>query len=93
MDKHSSAPRCQSCGMPLAEGLFGTEADGKPSADYCKYCYAAGAFTLPDLKLPDAIRASVKYMRDHLKMDEEQAEVMSNAVIPSLKRWRNSKSI
>ena len=38
---------CQSCGMPMGQGdgLYGTEADGGKSADYCKYCYDKGAFT------------------------------------------------
>ncbi len=40
---------CQSCGMPLdrAEDM-GTEADGAPSGEYCRYCYQAGAFTAPE---------------------------------------------
>lgn len=81
--------RCQSCAMPLTEEFYGTEADGRKTQDYCKYCYQNGAFTMPDLKLQDAIRMSVEYMRETMKMEEEQAEVMANAVIPSLKRWRS----
>ena len=40
--------RCDSCGMPLHDDTCGTEADGSPSATYCKICYVKGAFTLPD---------------------------------------------
>ena len=40
--------RCDSCGMPLHDDTRGTEADGSPSATYCKTCYSKGAFTLPD---------------------------------------------
>ena len=40
--------RCESCGMPLHDDTRGAEADGSPSATYCKTCYAKGAFTLPD---------------------------------------------
>ena len=38
---------CQSCGMPMGDTdeLYGTEADGSKSTDYCSYCYADGAFT------------------------------------------------
>ena len=37
---------CQSCMMPLnAPEDFGTEKDGSPSADYCKFCYVNGEFT------------------------------------------------
>jgi hypothetical protein len=83
--------RCQSCGMPLGAGFYGTEADGKENHEYCKYCYEKGAFTMPGLTVAEAVKASVDYMVHNLKMEEEQAEVMSHAVIPSLKRWRNSK--
>lgn len=39
---------CQSCGMPMGQtdALYGTEADGSKSGDYCHYCYAEGAFTV-----------------------------------------------
>ncbi len=40
--------RCSSCGIPLSPETNGTEADGSPSATYCKTCYVKGAFTLPD---------------------------------------------
>lgn len=84
--------RCQSCGMPLgAPGGYGTEADGSENHEYCKFCYQNGAFTMPDLDLEGAVKASVDYMVHSMKMEEEQAEVMSRAVIPSLKRWRNGK--
>jgi hypothetical protein len=35
------------------------------------------------------IKKSVRHMMDKLKFEEERAEVMANAVIPSLKRWRS----
>ena len=35
---------CQSCGMPLTDGLFGTNADGSKNEDYCIYCYKDGKF-------------------------------------------------
>lgn len=36
---------CQSCGMPLTDNIFGTEADGTANEDYCIYCYKEGMFT------------------------------------------------
>ena len=38
---------CQCCGMPMGETdeLYGTNADGSKSEDYCKYCFEKGAFT------------------------------------------------
>lgn len=36
---------CQSCGMPLTEEIYGTNADGSKNHEYCIYCYKDGAFT------------------------------------------------
>ncbi|HET6990765.1 MAG TPA: zinc ribbon domain-containing protein [Bacteroidia bacterium] len=45
---------CQSCSMPLDnKELLGTEKDGSPSNEYCKYCYVNGAFVNPDMKLDE----------------------------------------
>ena len=42
------APRqlvCQCCGMPLSEdGFISREPDGAFNEDYCRWCYADGAF-------------------------------------------------
>jgi hypothetical protein len=89
MGKHEKEARCQSCGMPLTPEFFGTNANGTPNADYCKFCYVNGAFVEPDLTLDAMIKKSVRQMMDELKFEEERAEVMANAVIPSLKRWRS----
>lgn len=75
--------------MPLSEGFYGSNADGSENDDYCKFCYQNGAFTEPDLTLEQMIKKSVDYMRrKDLKLEEEQAEVLANAMIPPLKRWR-----
>lgn len=37
---------CQCCGMPLNEdGVVSRETDGSYNDDYCKWCYANGAFS------------------------------------------------
>ena len=39
---------CQCCGMPLdAPEDMGSNADGSPNRDYCRWCYQRGAFTAP----------------------------------------------
>ena len=74
--------------MPLgAPGFYGTTADGSEQADYCKFCYQHGAFTQPDLTVAQMIESSVKFMTQNLKFDEVNARAMSEAVIPTLKRW------
>ncbi len=36
---------CQCCGMPLTEdGMISRETDGSFNEDYCRWCYADGAF-------------------------------------------------
>jgi hypothetical protein len=66
--------------------LWGTESDGTPSPDYCKYCYTDGQFTLPALTLAD--------MRSHIaaKMEEDNlpSDIVETAVarLPFLKRWK-----
>ena len=35
---------CQSCGMPLEDGICGHDADGAVNEDFCKWCYDGGQF-------------------------------------------------
>ncbi|MBI4142718.1 zinc ribbon domain-containing protein [Candidatus Uhrbacteria bacterium] len=79
--------RCQSCGMPLDEGWFGTEAGGRVSRSYCRYCYKDGAFTKPDCTLAQAIEASVGHMTRVLRIPEPEAKSRANETIPKLARW------
>lgn len=80
--------RCQSCAMPMSPALAGTEADGAPSADYCRYCYKSGRFLEPDLTLEAAIDKSIGLMTTNFGMPREKAEELSRKYIPPLKRWR-----
>ena len=79
--------RCQSCGMPLAHGFYGTEQDGSDNHEYCKFCYERGAFTSPDLTLQGMVDLSVLHMMKELQFPEETARQMSESIIPHLKRW------
>ena len=82
--------RCQSCGMPIegpAEN-FGTEADGTPSRDYCKFCYQNGNFTAPELTVNQMVKSSVDFMTANLGFSQEEATQLSNNVIRRLKRWQ-----
>lgn len=82
-------PRCQSCGMPLGTpGFYGTEKDGSENRDWCKFCYAGGAFTQPEQTLEGMIASSVDFMSAKLGYTKADAERMSRDVIPDLKRWR-----
>ncbi len=82
MDKY-----CQSCGMPLnEEKLLGTEKDGRPSEDYCIYCYENGSFKQPNLTLQEMIEICIPHMVAS-GMKEEESRSMMNSFLPNLKRW------
>ena len=81
---------CQSCGMPMGAGdeMYGTEADGTKSADYCQYCYEKGRFTF-DGSMDEMIEVCVGPMvQENKDMTEDQARQMMRGFFPSLKRWQ-----
>lgn len=80
--------RCQSCGMPLGDGFFGTNADGSFTKEYCKFCFQNGNFVDLTLTVEDMIKLSVKNMTDELGFDEEKAKTLAESFIPKLKRWK-----
>jgi nitrous oxide reductase accessory protein NosL len=79
--------RCQSCGMPLTEDLYGTNADGTLNSDYCMYCYADGNFTAPDMTMAEMVEQCIPYVVE-LGMTEEEARQVVEETLASLKRWQ-----
>lgn len=77
---------CQSCMMPLSEGLYGTEKDGSESEDYCKFCYQNGEFT-DDRTMEEMIDFCVPKTAEAKGISEEEARKMSEEFFPKLKRW------
>jgi hypothetical protein len=81
-DKHF----CQSCSMPMGTPeLFGTEKDGSKNSDYCKYCYADGAFINPNMTLDEMKGFMMKFMEKE-KLPEDIVGVAISR-LPFLKRW------
>lgn len=80
---------CQSCGMPMgAEELYGNEADGRKSVDYCNYCYKDGAFTFAG-SMAEMVEICIPPMVEaNHTMTTEQARQMMVQFLPSLKRWQ-----
>ena len=70
---------------------FGTERDGAPSQEYCKFCYVRGKFTMPDLTVVEMMELSIENMTKELQMSKSQAISLAQTVIPKLKRWANFK--
>lgn len=81
---------CQSCGMPMSEELYGTEADNKKNKEYCIYCYENGGFKQPDLTMEQMIEACVPFMAQK-GMKESEARSLMQSCLPNLKRWKKSK--
>ena len=80
---------CQSCGMPMGEGdeLYGTNADGSKSEDYCSYCFADGAFT-SDCSMDEMIEYCVPHVTEfNPAMSADEARAMMKDFFPKLKRW------
>jgi nitrous oxide reductase accessory protein NosL len=78
---------CQSCGMPLTEGLFGTNADSTLNEEYCKYCYVAGAFAMPDATMSEMIDVCIPFMVEQGFSAEDSRKAMEE-LLPTLKRWK-----
>lgn len=83
MDK----PICQSCGMPMSPEEFGTNKDGSPSSEYCKYCYQDGAFTKEET-LDEMIETCIPFMlQENPEVTEAQVREHLQGTLGTLKRW------
>lgn len=79
---------CQSCGIKLGSGFYGTNTDTTINSEYCKYCFYNGNFREPNLTLEEMIGRRVAEMKDELRIPEEKAVELANSTIPNLKRWK-----
>lgn len=83
---------CQSCGMPLTEGIYGTNADGSSNRDYCIYCHKDGSF-LQECTMEEMIEHCAQFIDEYNKhaekkiTKEEYIEQMKQ-FFPKLKRWK-----
>jgi len=81
-------PVCQSCGMPMQKTEdFGKNVDGSANAEYCRYCFQEGKFTV-EITQEQFIEKNVEIAKSKLGMSEADARAMANKIIPTLKRWR-----
>ena len=82
---------CQSCGMPLTDEIFGTNADGSKSEEYCIYCFKDGAFT-GDFTMEEMIDFCSQFVEQYNKdsgqnLTQEEYKAMLRQYYPNLKRW------
>ena len=91
--KTPNATLCQSCSMPLARAEdFGTDADGMPAREYCRYCFQAGGFTNPKMTMVEMIDL-LAGMSEKMNMTPAQARAMGQTVLPTLRRWRETRAV
>ena len=84
------APRqlyCQCCGMPLTEdGMISREPDGSFNEDYCKWCYADGAFVYAS---KDALLDFlIRHMPNPDGQPDEARRAMYDQHLSQLKHWK-----
>lgn len=88
MEQMNKVAICQSCGMPMpTEDLYGTEAGGEKTSEYCSYCYGNGTFVGSTDTLEAMIEVCVPFMVKE-GMPEEQARKILNEQLPQLRRWK-----
>ena len=76
--------------MGATTEMYGTNADGSKSGDYCKYCYENGAFTA-NVTMEEMIGICLPHMTAaNPGMSEEQARKMMREFFPMLKRWKQN---
>jgi hypothetical protein len=74
--------------MPLRkEDDRGTNSDGSRNRDYCCFCYASGQFTDEGITMADKIEKMVAKAKE-VAIPPENARLMAQAILPTLKRWR-----
>ena len=82
-------PFCQSCAMPLnGPEDFGTDPAGYRVNDFCRHCFANGAFTEPGISMQVMLDRCVGIMDQQGIMPAPQARALLTNVMPRLKRWQ-----
>lgn len=69
------------------EDDYGTNEDGSPHYDYCKYCYQKGKFTNPTTDLEEFV---VK-MLEAMEVDPQAPKITKDEAVTMLKnleRWK-----
>lgn len=85
------AEHCQSCGMPMGatDEMYGANADGSKSKDYCGYCFENGTFTNKDCTMGEMVEYCVPHVTSHVSgMSGDEARKMLLEFLPTLKRWK-----
>ena len=75
--------------MPMSKkDDYGTNADGSPSKEYCRFCFQKGAFTEPNISLDEMVDKVAHVMIAKVAIPEEKALEIARQEITVLKRWK-----
>ena len=78
---------CQCCGMPLHEdGVISHEPDGSFNEEYCKWCYADGAFAYVEKDL--LLDYLVGHMPNPDALTDEVRRRQFDGMLSQLKHWK-----
>ena len=78
---------CESCGMYLTPDDCGTDANGKKTDHYCKWCYEQGEYTY-ETTMEAMIEDCAPRLAENTGMTLDEAVSLMGAVLPQLERWR-----
>lgn len=78
---------CESCGMYLTPDDCGTDASGKKTDHYCKWCYEQGEYTY-ETTMEAMIEDCAPRLAENTGMTLDEAVSLMGAVLPQLERWR-----
>ena len=78
---------CESCGMYLAPDDCGTDASGKKTGHYCKWCYEQGEYTY-ETTMEAMIEDCAPRLAENTGMTLDEAVSLMGAVLPQLEQWR-----
>jgi hypothetical protein len=82
-------PFCQSCGMPMESPEdFGRGQNGFRVDHFCRYCFANGAFTEPDISMEAMLDKCASVMAQKGIHGSASGRALMAGVLPRLKRWR-----
>lgn len=78
---------CQSCGMPLEDGVLAREEDGSFNEKYCKWCWNGGAF-VEACTMEEMVERCVPLMPLG-QSDPEACRSYMRSLLPTLERWKS----
>lgn len=81
---------CESCGMILTPDDCATDADGKKTDRFCKWCYDQGKYTYPTT-MEAMIEDCAPRLAENTGMTLDEAVSLIGAVLPQLERWRGGR--